>query len=229
MFGRRCGLGTNGSHERSAHPRQIPVVRGFRERKTKSPNRLSERFEVGFRRDGAVACRGSGAVVLGEPRGLSAARSCCNFCSLAMFVAMRSDGSEQTDNSADAMIAGAPRRPPRAWTEPGRASTQLIDCSPSAPVASLLAACRPLGRRGLRPQAGSARLHSTATARPGARLLQDACKPMHTDPSTIWVICYQRTTQEPFPSEMSSSRLLEATTTACLRRPDERAARATMP
>jgi hypothetical protein len=30
--------------------------------------------------------------------------------------------------------------------------------------------------------------------------LQDACKPMHTDPSTIWVICYQRTTQEPFPS-----------------------------
>ena len=34
-----------------------------------------------------------------------------------------------------------------------------------------------------------------------AQTLQDACKPMHTDPSTIWVICYQRTTQEPFPSE----------------------------
>jgi hypothetical protein len=33
-----------------------------------------------------------------------------------------------------------------------------------------------------------------------AQTLQDACKPMHTDPSTIWVICYQRTTQEPFPS-----------------------------
>jgi hypothetical protein len=82
-------VGTNGSHERSAHPRQIPVVRGFRERKTKSPNRLSERFEVGFRRDGAVACRGSGAVVLGEPRGLRAARSCGNSGSLAMFVAMR--------------------------------------------------------------------------------------------------------------------------------------------
>ena len=29
-----------------------------------------------------------------------------------------------------------------------------------------------------------------------AQTLQDACKPMHTDPSTIWVICYQRTTQE---------------------------------
>ena len=25
---------------------------------------------------------------------------------------------------------------------------------------------------------------------------------MHTDPSTIWVICYQRTTQEPFPSRL---------------------------
>jgi hypothetical protein len=32
-----------------------------------------------------------------------------------------------------------------------------------------------------------------------AQTLQDARKPMHTDPSTIWVICYQRTTQEPFP------------------------------
>jgi hypothetical protein len=29
-----------------------------------------------------------------------------------------------------------------------------------------------------------------------AQTLQDARKPMHTDPSTIWVICYQRTTQE---------------------------------
>ena len=36
-----------------------------------------------------------------------------------------------------------------------------------------------------------------------AQTLQDACKPMHTDPSTIWVICYQRTTQEPFPSQTS--------------------------
>ena len=34
-----------------------------------------------------------------------------------------------------------------------------------------------------------------------AQTLQDALKPMHTDPSTIWVICYQRTTQEPFPPE----------------------------
>ena len=34
-----------------------------------------------------------------------------------------------------------------------------------------------------------------------AQTLQDACKPMHTDPSTIWVICYQRTTQEPFQSD----------------------------
>ena len=29
-----------------------------------------------------------------------------------------------------------------------------------------------------------------------AQTLQDARKPMHTDPSTIWVIPYQRTTQE---------------------------------
>src|SRR4249919_1966265 len=33
-----------------------------------------------------------------------------------------------------------------------------------------------------------------------AQTLQDARKPMHTDPSTILVICYQRTTQEPFPT-----------------------------
>ena len=30
---------------------------------------------------------------------------------------------------------------------------------------------------------------------------------MHTDPSTIWVICYQRTTQEPFPSRQSVRRV----------------------
>ena len=29
-----------------------------------------------------------------------------------------------------------------------------------------------------------------------AQTLQDARKPMHTDPSTIWVIPYQRTTEE---------------------------------
>jgi hypothetical protein len=34
-----------------------------------------------------------------------------------------------------------------------------------------------------------------------AQTLQDARKPMHTDPSTIWVICYQRTTQERRPSD----------------------------
>jgi hypothetical protein len=32
------------------------------------------------------------------------------------------------------------------------------------------------------------------------KLPQGAAEPMHTDPSTIWVICYQRTTQEPFPA-----------------------------
>jgi hypothetical protein len=37
-----------------------------------------------------------------------------------------------------------------------------------------------------------------------AQTLQDARKPMHTDPSTIWVICYQRTTQEPFPSLLAA-------------------------
>jgi hypothetical protein len=39
-----------------------------------------------------------------------------------------------------------------------------------------------------------------------ARTLQDACKPMHTDPSTIWVICYQRTTQERRPTPPLASR-----------------------
>ena len=39
-----------------------------------------------------------------------------------------------------------------------------------------------------------------------AQTLQDALKPMHTDPSTIWVICYQRTTQEPFQRDFASSR-----------------------
>ena len=35
-----------------------------------------------------------------------------------------------------------------------------------------------------------------------AQTLQDACKPMHTDPSTIWVICYQRTTTRTTPQSL---------------------------
>ena len=38
-----------------------------------------------------------------------------------------------------------------------------------------------------------------------AQTLQDARKPMHTDPSTIWVICYQKTTQEPCSGRASAS------------------------
>ena len=40
-----------------------------------------------------------------------------------------------------------------------------------------------------------------------AQTRQDVCKPMHTDPSTIWVICYQRTPQEPFPSRQPNEML----------------------
>jgi hypothetical protein len=46
----------------------------------------------------------------------------------------------------------------------------------------------------------SAKLRHGQAAIEDAQTLQDACKPMHTDPSTIWVICYQRTTQERRPS-----------------------------
>ena len=41
-----------------------------------------------------------------------------------------------------------------------------------------------------------------------AQTLQDAGKPMHTDPSTIWLICYQRTTQERRPRRDQARDLL---------------------
>ena len=38
-----------------------------------------------------------------------------------------------------------------------------------------------------------------------AQTLQDACKPMHTDPSTIWVICYQKNNDKNDAPESRSS------------------------
>src|SRR4249919_1811660 len=50
-----------------------------------------------------------------------------------------------------------------------------------------------------------------------AQTLQDARKPMHTDPSTIWVICYQRTAQEPFQSSERNEALGQQAATAAVR------------
>ena len=38
MFGRRCGAGANGSHERSAHPGKSPVVPVVFEREKRTSN-----------------------------------------------------------------------------------------------------------------------------------------------------------------------------------------------